>query len=44
MPDAELLRHQQAWKGFTTFLKWCIAGITLLLALMALTLAPHGGG
>jgi hypothetical protein len=38
MADAELIRHQQIWKGFTTFMKLGIAGVTLLLIMLALTL------
>ena len=38
MADAELIRHQESWKGFTTFVKFGIVGVTLLLALMAIFL------
>jgi hypothetical protein len=41
MADAELVRHQEAWHLFTRLLKWSIGAITLLLVMMALTLAPH---
>ena len=34
MVDAELIRHQETWQGFTTFVKWGIGGVTLLLILM----------
>jgi stress response protein SCP2 len=43
MVDAELLRHQEAWKGFTRLIKWSIGGIVVLLVLMAAFLLPHGG-
>ena len=38
MADAELIRHQQTWKGFTTFVKVGITGVTLLLVLLAICL------
>ena len=41
MAEDALARHQEAWNGFLRFLKWSIAGIVILLALMAIFLAPH---
>lgn len=38
MADAELIRHQETWKGFTTLIKLGIAGVALLLIGMALFL------
>jgi hypothetical protein len=38
MADAELIRHQRGWHEFTTFIKISIAGLVVLLSVMALTL------
>ncbi len=36
MVDAELIRHQETWKGFTALIKWGIAGVIILLVLLAI--------
>jgi hypothetical protein len=34
MADAELIRHQQIWAGFTTFVKFGTIGVLILMALL----------
>ena len=36
--DQELQRHMATWLGFTRFIKWSVALITLTLVLMAIFL------
>ena len=38
MADAELLRHQETWHGFTTLIKYSIVFLVILLSGMALFL------
>jgi hypothetical protein len=38
MADAELLRHQRTWQGFTTLVKIGTIGIILLVVILDLTL------
>ncbi|HVJ55778.1 MAG TPA: hypothetical protein VM689_25170 [Aliidongia sp.] len=38
MADAELIRHQQIWKSFTTFVKLGTGGVLLLLVILWATL------
>jgi hypothetical protein len=40
MADAELIRHQQTWKGFTNLIKITIAVIVATLGILALWLLP----
>jgi len=34
MADSELLRHQQIWHGFTSFVKFGTGGVLLLVILL----------
>jgi Bacterial aa3 type cytochrome c oxidase subunit IV len=34
MADAELIRHQQSWQGFTTFVKIGTISVLILIALL----------
>ena len=36
--DQELQRHIEVWHGFTRLLRWSIAGIVAVLAVLALWL------
>lgn len=33
--DQELQRHLETWQGFTRLLKWSIAGIVIVLLVLA---------
>jgi hypothetical protein len=34
MADADLIRHQQSWQGFTTFVKVGTISVLILIALL----------
>ena len=34
MADAELIRHQETWQGFTTFVKISTISVLILMALL----------
>jgi hypothetical protein len=34
MADAELIRHQEIWAGFTSFVKFGTIGIIILMVLL----------
>ncbi len=36
MADAELIRHQETWKSFTSLIKWGLGGVITLLVLLAI--------
>jgi hypothetical protein len=38
MSDTELLRHEATWRGFTTTVKYVVAFLVILLAILAWTL------
>jgi hypothetical protein len=38
MADAELIRHQEIWKGFTTFVKLGTGSVIVLLVILWATL------
>ena len=37
----DLGEHQRTWKGFTSFIKWSLVGIGLIMALLAI-FRTHG--
>jgi hypothetical protein len=34
MADAELIRHQEIWAGFTSFVKFSTIGVIILMVLL----------
>lgn len=39
--SGDLAEHLRTWKGFTSFIKWSMAGIALLMILLAV-FRTHG--